>query len=286
MSPASATQMRVEGRWTPEHTQRWFELGRPAVGYLPYDGGRLDFLRDLEGLQDLAVAGGRLPNALAVESCTDLRRLVFHVNVDTGTRRLDLSGLAHLEFLDMDDCLDAASLPHLSATTMIYMHWPHADLEPLSGNTALRRLRLNSARRLSSVRASHPPHVETLAVGRTGVVLSLEGIEAYRNTLRSLILEELRVDAYEPLSALTRLRGLQLECTTNVASLEFVRGLPELEWFNWIGAGTILDGDLSVLDRIEHVEVRPRRGYNPRREPPVVHADDLPDDDPDDELWI
>lgn len=275
--------LRVDGAWLPEHTQRWRDEGRPAVSYRP-TGGRLDFLQELDGLRELFVVG-TVDDDSAVEACVDLRRLVLHTVPPPGVERLDLTALKELDFLDVDDRILPESLTQLAVPTMIYMHWPYVDLEPLSGNRALRRLRLNSARRLKVLTASTPPLLEVLAVGRTGATLSLVGIEAYADTLRSVILEELRVEAYEYLAGLPALKGLHIDSTSDVASLDFVRSLSNLKWFVWEGSGRILSGDLCPLDQVEHADVRPRRGYNRRRELPLVDVEDLTDD-PDDYFWI
>jgi len=151
----------AEGSWTSDNTDRWNTLGVTKLGYRADDGQpNVDFLRKLEGLEDLVITGRVVKNDTAVETCSALRHLLID---DTQTRPFELAHLQGLESLHLvPDRSSATELRRLTHVRAFSGCWRSETLERLEGVVALATLDLVA-------RNPSPCHWRTLPSSRISI---------------------------------------------------------------------------------------------------------------------
>jgi hypothetical protein len=108
-------------------------------------------------------------------------------------------------------------------------------------------------------------HLENFEAYYLSKLEDLNGIDAIKNSLKSLILEKCKkLNDYEnALSSLTSLHKLILADCSPIGNLEFVNKLTELTFFSFVGTD-VKDGDLALLAKrkFEHVGFDDKRHYS------------------------
>ena len=257
--------MDVDGPWSEELTSTWREWG-PSVGlmYRGPDGGALSFLPELEGLRLLAVSGNI--DDSAIERCATLERVVL---MSTATTPLDWGGLQALARLDMQDRPGIETLERLGQLRSLYL-WDckERDFTILGRLHSLEELALKPSRRLESLRGAEGlARLRRLELNHCRQPIDLAGLGQMR-ALRQLELggcrKQGRLDGIEQCSWL---KELSLGDCSRIDSLERLGACRDLEALSLYGSTNVIDGDLSVLDRLPlltRVDFSDRRHYNRR----------------------
>ena len=236
--------------WDPAYAE-WFEDGTcdglvigaptrrksgPAVD--------LAFLPDVAGLRSLRILSG-VPDLSPVTRCSGLVRLRLP---GSATSELDLSGLRGLRELEVPWPVVARSLPLMaSLDDLVLPEWKGASLSVLGPKPALRKLRLEASR-------NHVTDMEGAALlpalcelrlydGRLARSELLAGAAA----LEDVSLLSAKTDTIAFVSSLALLQRLELENSSDIASLAPVADHPALREVIVSGSTRIVDGDLSPL---------------------------------------
>lgn len=236
--------------WDPAYAE-WFEDGTcdglvigaptrrksgPAVD--------LAFLPDVAGLRSLRILSG-VPDLSPVTRCSGLVRLRLP---GSATSELDLSGLRGLRELEVPWPVVARSLPLMaSLDDLVLPEWKGASLSVLGPKPALRKLRLEAS-------WNHVTDMEGAALlpalcelrlydGRLARSELLAGAAA----LEDVSLLSAKTDTIAFVSSLALLQRLELENSSDIASLAPVADHPALREVIVSGSTRIVDGDLSPL---------------------------------------
>lgn len=228
-------------------------------------GHGLQFVAELPLLQSFELYSWQVSDASILSSLSELRLL----GVEADLRgELDFGPLSKLEVAllrwvkPLEGVTNCRQLRHFNVSS-----WPDADLARLAQLTKLQVLHLYS-RKLQSLRGIAAfPHLERLDLHGCPKLTSLEGVETCRR-LTSVSLSACRIDAVSIMATLPSLRTLALDSCGDLKTLSPLTELRELESLSFNGNTRVLDGDLSVLERLPKLRAlvfAPRRSYNRTR---------------------
>jgi protein phosphatase 1 regulatory subunit 7 len=241
---------------------REYELDGIAVSPLgEYKLPDVEFLREVPGLKAFLAAYAGKIDLSAVTACHSLESLTLHEN----KQPLDISNLRKLKYLSVD-WHSALRLPQRECLK----HLGELDIDGYKGRSLdavpayrnLRRLVLTN----SPIRGLHG--IENfLGLRRLRLVYctklkTIEGIE-HLTDLSELQIEVCRqVDNWSLLGACFNLRSLWMFDCGNIQNIAFVRQLPRLKDFRFMGTN-VVDGDLSPCQGIKEVICDNKRHYSP-----------------------
>lgn len=231
-----------------------------------FSASSLDFLVSLPGLQRLILLDWRHTDLTAVASLVDLVSL--HVSA-APSAQLDVVRMRSLKKLAVSALARIDGLPDCRLESLSISEWRGSSLAPLiETQEDLQHLQVKDARILNDVSA----------VGRLTNLVALELVGC-----RSLVavpvlafpeLKSLSVAGSGGLVRLDFVAGLERLETLNfsdcgkIESLRALAGLPRLRHVFFYGNTSIVDGDLSVLNKLTEltkVTFQDRCHYNLRR---------------------
>lgn len=250
----------LEGGWRDEYAAV-IEAHDLAVLSIMVRGEDLSFLERLPSLRGLVLNAGEVRDLSPVQGLGALETLTL--NTPSKPRlELDFTAFAGLTTLRMYWNPGLASVfASPSLRSLFVFGPPDADLARFGALPALRRLEVSQGRKL----------VSTAGVGAVDFLglyqqAALEDLSALPAGLRVLAIEGSKklgaLPALPP--GLTRLKVANCG---DIASLQPLAGLLELEEFFAWESTRVLDGDLSVLlalPRLKQIGMRDRREYTPR----------------------
>jgi len=239
--------------WRPEFAEALRSRGVTAMSVDVADGWPeedVEFLHQVPDLTDLFVSGRR-GSRLKIQ-LSDAPSTLRWLSLCWEKSRVEGLG-------------QCRSLEHLEIR-----YFPRPDLTDITTLTKLQLLAIRMASPLRTLAGiSSLRDLRDLEIYRATQLDSLDGIQAL-DSLESLVVQTCRqVRSITPLASLRRLRTLNLNNCGEIASLAPVEGLNELRMVQFCESTNILDGDLSMLERLpklSFLSFQNRRHYSHRRE--------------------
>lgn len=225
--------------------------------YLP----DLEFLRQYNWFTEVFSTGDSR-NISAIHTLKNLRKL----NINNEKQEIDLAKFSQLEECSIDwnnkvKGLDTAnSIKHLK----LWKFKPSSkDFTALTGCTQTKILEITESNIESFKGIDALSALEQFEAYYLSKLEHLNGLESLSPQLTTLILENgKKLTNYDAiLGQLTHLEKLMLGNCAPLASINFIRNLPKLSFFSFVGTN-ILDGDISSTEELKYVGFDNRRHYN------------------------
>lgn len=274
------------GAWQSEWSTVWRREGRPPIGHQPR-GSDVSYLKSLDGLHDLSVAGDVTGDEVLGE-LTQLCRLVAR-SQGGPVRRFER--LTHLERLEVDARIDVTTLVSPKMVVLRVAGWPVKDLACLEQLPALSTLRLDASPRLARLGSVRDHQAKHLFLHGNGRPIDLTGLSVAFPRLKGLYLDGFRVEpaGIDEIGALGGLERLELSNLGELASVKpLSSALAGLKSMLISGSTNVLDGRLSIFETVPYVYIdRKRRHYNYARAD-VAELEDLEavEAEKDGPLWV
>jgi hypothetical protein len=249
-----------------DHKLRAISINR----YHGYTSKNLDFLSSLEEIVEEFSTPHDDFDFRVINSLHQLRRLQIP---DNGRDIIDLSNFPNLESLHvgfskrlqgLETCVGLRALDLYSFTPK------QGHLGLLSSLSHLEKLGLYSAR-IKTLEG-----IENLKNLKEVVLYDLKNLQQiYPLVKLGSHLEFIEIDKckkitdYEDLAEIISLKKLIISDSADIPSLLFIRHLPNLEFFTFLGT-KIVDGDISPCERLEYVNFDNKKHYSHK-------ATDFPD---------
>jgi uncharacterized protein DUF4375 len=290
LSTTATSRIRIRRRWRQTGLEELVPFGN-QLEQVSLEGtlkdisaiGRLGGLRSVslrQGVEQIDFSAlphlhtvrvwGEVKSLASLRACPSLTALSLGGCGLTDLEALQgLRGLLDLEILEtpLRALTGLAELPALRR--LVLSQVPLGSVDGLQVARALSTLVLVSLRRLTSIASLRDlPELETLTIDGSRKIADLSALGGLKS-VRELRLIGLPLPSVEFLSRLTRLRVLGLESVGKVASLHFLRALPELEGLALTERTVVTDGDMSILlelPALKRVQYTERRHYRPSRE--------------------
>ncbi len=214
----------------------------------------LTFLRELSDLEAIDITDWNIDDVSAVNKLSRLRDLSISTYCKT---ILDFFNWPNLEQCSLEWRPGAASLfEHRGVKTIFINKFRGRDLSDFSGMIQLETLRLKGPTRLESCRGieslTRLTHFELALATKLN---SLEHLESLTRVQHLVIHTCRKVGNISPLQALREIRELHLNNCGDIKSIQVLRNLKNLEKFLFYESTNVLDGDLSVLEKLPRLKV-------------------------------
>jgi hypothetical protein len=238
-------------------------LGVTYVGVSPkhgYDLPGLSFLKDYPDVQRLVLPFAADYDLAPLSNLTQLR----HLTVSESRAPLDLEWFPLLEELQTDwhTGIHWSSIQPLRELYLRGYSARAGDLSALPHASKLARLELNQGKVRSLAGIERFPRAFRLELYHLRQLESIAALCTNRLPITFLHVDNCRrIKDFEVISCLNSLEVLRLNDCGRLKSLSFLKAMPRLREFRFVGT-TIEDGDLTPLLRLESVAFLPRAGYS------------------------
>jgi Leucine-rich repeat (LRR) protein len=260
-----------EGKWTPQMTEYCQSnhikdiYANIAFGWPGYD---LAFLKDLADLLSLEVLTSSVENLPVIQCLSKLRFLSLGLVI---TERVDFSHFPELEEVHLGWSPKAESVfgcTSLRKVLMTNYRSKGGDLSAFCSLSNLECLWLKVCNIIRIGDLSRLTHLRELEINRATKLESSDGVEVLHE-LRQLHIETCRrITRIDPIGRLENLERLLLPNDGAIESIKPLRKLKKLRRFSFYESTNIMDGDLTPLKELphlEHVAFQERRHYNLKR---------------------
>lgn len=229
-------------------------------------GQSLAFFEQVPFLEGLRLLVYHIRDISAVHSLHELRSFINGCRDKT---ELDCSQFPKLERCGLDWHKKVRALSECETLKRLYVgHYSRKETADFAKLVNLHSLEIASSpveslEGLGSLRA-----LKMLGLYNLRCLASLRGIETLTNLEQLRVVTCRKLTAIEEVRPLTNLRMLNFDNCGDIDSLDPLEALTQLKHVGFIDSTNIVDGDLSVLTRLPHLEnvfFNNRRHYNQRR---------------------
>lgn len=225
----------------------------------------VDFFREYSFFTDVSVI--RDWAEIDVSGVQFLKKLA-RLTLSNDNQPLDFSNFPQLneasiewnnKIINLNQCKELNSL-------VLWKFKPRSgSFKELKGLSNVTSLKVTQSPIISLSGLEELPHLENFEAYYLSKLENLNGIDAIRHSLRSLILDNCKKlhDYEDALSSLASLHKLILGDCGSLKNLEFIKKLNALTFFSFVGTD-VKDGDLSLLlkRKFEHVGFDDKRHYS------------------------
>lgn len=241
-----------------QHDLRIIEIN----SFLGYKKKDLNFLSEIADFLDGIIVPEDFADLSILNSLHKLKTLGFADNKKTV---IDLSNFPDLTTLACEYSKRLVSLEsceQLRSLTLTNYKSDSANLTTLPDLTSLNSLDLFVTRIASLEGIERFPFLEELTLFRASQLENIESLREVKGTLKAIEIDTCKkIVSYEVLGELENLERLLISKSKPIASIEFVRSLPKLDFFSFMETN-IEDGDLSPCVGIGYVGFDNKRHYS------------------------
>jgi len=230
--------------------------------FLGYKKREISFLSKLTDFVEGIIIPENLSDISILNSLHKLKTLGFADNKKT---IIDLSNFPDLSTLACDYSPRLRGLEtceQLRSLTFSGYRSDDRTVEKLPRLSSLVTLDLFVSNILSLVGIDSFPLLKELTLFRASRLEDISALRKINSTLTMIEFDSCkRINNYDTLAELTKLKRLIIANSGEIPSLDFVRGLHELDFLSFVGTD-IKDGDLSPCIGIKYVGFDDKRHYN------------------------
>ena len=245
----------VEKKITRIYLQKTFGFNLSNVDFFR----EYDFFTEVSVIKDLT--------EIDISGVQFLKKLA-RVTLSNDNQGLDFGNFHQLEEASFDwnnKIINLSQCKKLNSLILWKFKPQSGSFKELRGLGSVTSLKITQSNIISLSGLEEFPHLENFEAYYLSKLEGLNGIDAIRHSLRSLMLDKCKKlhDYEEALSSLTNLHKLILGDCGPVKNLEFVNKLSKLTFFSFVGTD-VKDGDLSFLAKrkFEHVGFDDKRHYS------------------------
>lgn len=234
---------------------------------LGWRGGSLDFLRKLRNLKDFTILDWRIQDIRAIHSLSNARRLQIYTYCNTP---IDFGSFPHLEDCGFEWRPKSESLFCCKSLKRLFLNRYHADdLKSFASMKSLESLKLANCTPKTLGGLENLRSLKELGIYNANKITSLNELGRLRNLKRLEIRGCRGISNINAIAVLKELRFLEVSDCGAIESLRPVEDLKNLRELYFIESTSILDGDLSFLQKMPALEVawfQNRKHYSHTRE--------------------